>query len=416
MKMKITPFCLVLIVFCLCAVLGTVLGQDSPFVFSHHLATKTPYWSPSTANTNLPNCKPVHIEHVNRHGSRWPSKGDTNALLQTLGKLRGLSDKITNPQYSWIKNYSIPYSLESESLLSPNGEIELYNLGRNYLSRYPEIFDIPFDPNLFTLQSTQSERAGRSGVSFAFGVWEGKGTVSNQSFDPFYIWSQTTSLDIVLRSQDNCPKWMNEIYSNDTTYEASSAYSTAVLPQIAQKINQILGVSSLTPSDASALYTACQFDVILFNTESLWCSLFNQSDILFLEYIDDLDVWYANAYYEQINLEVISPLFQDMVSNLDNVISLISKGSSVVPLAYLRFAHQASISPLTAMLGLFKGNYTLNANNYNPNRKWFSSRTSCMEAVVSTQSTGRLPFSLSLTLPWSSFFYFFAHFGRLKQR
>jgi len=134
----------------------------------------------------------------------------------------------------------------------------------------------------------------------------------------------------------------------------------------------------------------CQFDVLLNSDESHWCTLFNETDFLEAEYIDDLTTYYESGYGSSINGQVVSPLFIDMVLGMDAIV----QNSSNTFISKLRFAHSSSIAPLTTLLGLFKDNYTLTANTFYGDRQYYTSRFDCMAsniALVLYQCTGSSP-------------------------
>jgi len=54
--------------------------------------------------------------------------------------------------FSW-KN---PFQAQDSGYLAYRGEMEHYNLAKNYLSLYPSLFDIIYEPYRYPFRSTQA--------------------------------------------------------------------------------------------------------------------------------------------------------------------------------------------------------------------------------------------------------------------
>lgn len=70
--------------------LGHLLVHDTEQTGSSRFGTKTAYFFNASAASTLKtstNCRPVHLNMIIRHGSRYPSDGDREDIDKLLTKL-----------------------------------------------------------------------------------------------------------------------------------------------------------------------------------------------------------------------------------------------------------------------------------------------------------------------------------------
>ena len=82
----------------------SVDGQD--YNLRYHLSTKTMYWVQQLSYTPPPQgCNPVQINHLARHGARYPSGSQVSAL-NTLQTTMHQNVQYYLPQYQWMGNWT----------------------------------------------------------------------------------------------------------------------------------------------------------------------------------------------------------------------------------------------------------------------------------------------------------------------
>jgi multiple inositol-polyphosphate phosphatase/2,3-bisphosphoglycerate 3-phosphatase len=279
-----------------------------------------------------------------------------------------------NDSFSWIKNWKSPFVLTQQGFLSYTGQEELYHMGIRYNLSYPSLFSLPYSTDVYVMQSTQVPRTGMSASSFSQGYLQGRGNIGPSNFQPAFIFSDTPA-DDVLRFFDNCPQYTQAMDNGTINANEYSKYVNLTYPSIATRVAQTLGVApywQITTDQLDSMFTACAFEVAVFNKTDGWCALFSPSDISTFEYANDLDNYWIKSYGTSLGSQIGSVVLQNVVATIDGVIS----NALPTQKAYLRFAHAETIIPLSAVLGLFKDNYTLTANlsqELIDNRVWSTS-------------------------------------------
>jgi hypothetical protein len=72
---------------------------------------------------------------ISRHGARYPSKSPMLKMLELVKFFNNY-----NVTHHALINFSIPYSIESESLLSDSGLDQLGRYGKRMLNKYKDIY------------------------------------------------------------------------------------------------------------------------------------------------------------------------------------------------------------------------------------------------------------------------------------
>lgn len=349
-----------------------------------NLGTQSPYWSENstTSTPPPPGCTAMHVNLLSRHGSRYPTDGDIESLTELEGLVKKFGSYITIP---YVKSWTNPYPLNQAGFLSTSGQQELYSMGQRYNDTYFPLFSQPYYPDVFVMQSTQVPRAGVSASSFAQGFLQGEGGIGPSDYQPPYVFSNTPELDY-LRFFDNCPVY-TEASDNGTinTSEADS-YADQYYPAIAARVGQVLGVApywNITIDELDAMFTACAFEVTVFQRTDGWCQVFSPNDINTYTYVGDLEDYYEKSYGSGIGYQISAVILQSMVTTMEGIMNRADPYQ--YQNAYLRFAHAEDIIPFAALLGLFKDEFPLTANlstGQIETRKWTTSVISPMGANI----------------------------------
>eukprot|EP01122_Echinamoeba_exundans_P014807 TRINITY_DN6791_c0_g1_i1.p1 TRINITY_DN6791_c0_g1~~TRINITY_DN6791_c0_g1_i1.p1 ORF type:complete len:554 (+),score=71.50 TRINITY_DN6791_c0_g1_i1:1-1662(+) len=351
---------------CLCGALAAK-DYDDPFILREHLTTKSPYFPLGSFSeyTDPPQgCKAVYLNFVARHGARVASKGEIVSFDKLISFMKKNSAQLSDrARFGWMLDWTNPFKVEDAQQLLPIGERQHYEIAKRMAHDYPEIFDIPADinfPRAFTIRTSEVPRAAQSGISFAYGLFEGKGDLGNSDFRAFYSFSMPRNEDRELRFFKTCPKFQTEILDNDTTYWDSYKYLEMNIPPITERLRRLLGFAGLTDDHTEAMYKACAWEHSLHNTSDRWCSIFEKDDFLMFEFRDDLVFYYESGYGgRSLGYDIACPLMKDMMDRFDKKI----EGHPDVEYerARLRFAHAETIIPFLTIMGIFNDSTKLSA-------------------------------------------------------
>lgn len=383
------PLLLLSLLFLEVVFLAGRIDAQAPNIY-FNLSTKTPYYPQQTAYDNPPaSCVPIHIEYLSRHGSREPTKSGIQSLEELATTLHTNAAFITNPAYAWMKTWQSPYARATAGeLVIPTGADELYTTAKRMLNNYPSVVGrafVNYTPSTFNFQSTQVPRTGQSGSAFIYGLFEGRGDLGACNFMPYYIYSNSTDTDLMLRWFDNCPNYRQNVEENPVSYQQSEEYIDAQFPAIAAQVAVAIGAFpewEIPKATLASMWTACQYEVVIANDTSLFCSLFNESSVAVFNYADDLEYYYVNGPGNALSYQPAYLLLQDMLEGLQCAVNCQaqtgcpSNCSSRGYSAKMRFAHAETVMPLVSLLSIFDDGEPLQADWTAPriaNRKWKTS-------------------------------------------
>jgi hypothetical protein len=133
-------------------------------------------YQPSKLSLKYPKgCRPVHIDYISRHGSRFPTSGDREKIKKLLKKL----DKVykTSSPFRY-KNLTLPWKKwlawndAKSSELSPRGELEQYEIAKRWRLHFPEVFDKQYWNKYYKFIAMDKRRTSQSAMAFAIGLFE----------------------------------------------------------------------------------------------------------------------------------------------------------------------------------------------------------------------------------------------------
>ncbi|ETV80263.1 hypothetical protein, variant [Aphanomyces astaci] len=327
-----------------------VAATSSLVVFP--LSTNTPYAMSGSVEepheqpkNNWSTCSLVQINAVYRHGTRYPMESDYIKMQRTLHELQTAYNS-TLPQ--WLQTYAFSYPQSVSELLAPAGEVEMEGLGRR-ARMLADRYSLPsrYSPDAFVFEHTHVLRTKQSAERFAAAYFADTPSPPNISYK-----CQPQGQDISLRFFDNCPKYKAWVrYSTNMTIQTKAFEETSrALAMVAQLRDAGLHLppsASFQWSQLMAVYDACAFDVALFNTSSMWCSLFPTRDLLLLDFHSDLKKYYECGPGFAISVAIAAPLLADMLATMT---ATDHPGSAAI--AYFRFAHAETVLPLACLLGM----------------------------------------------------------------
>ena len=366
-----------------CAVLPLFVQQISGEKLPFKFGTKTPYhFDTSSFSKPVGSCKPVHINMVLRHGSRYPSGGDRKYLKEIVQRFNALYNASSGFHY---KNLSLPWDwpadwkIADKNELAQRGEKEHYGIAKRILAKFPDVFlNRPYWNRYYKFISTDKARTAQSAMSFAYGLFEGKGTVGSAKFQPVAVtFSGPEDNDKVLRPSDACPRYEKDIEDGGVLQQYEDFKTSSEIKKVTEKLEERLNVSGKLELQAEELFKLCAFGVLLQDDQS-WCSLFEKEDAEVLEYLNDLEAYYEHSYGNELSYQIICPLVGEIV---DTIKEFIKERETY---GIFRFAHSESLTSLFTILGLFKDSVPLRADNYEKQtgRKFRTSENTPMAANV----------------------------------
>ncbi|GAB9465880.1 hypothetical protein Gpo141_00003269 [Globisporangium polare] len=325
-------------------------GSDvSPYLF----ATKTAYWdqrdlypddnmvqlTKRMAEMQLSELTLLQVQQVNRHGTRFPTKGDTEDILSLLTKLQSDHAELL-PE--WLQSYSPPYNVTVDGVLAPPGAVELQDFGARTRESVGEALPIEFAEDNFVFQHTYKSRTKDSATSFASSFFTNPEDVKYTE--------HSKKKDRLLRFFDECPRYTADVKDNVEAHAEVAAFKRT--PQMAEYIALLKSrlnlpeTANITQVDLETAYTACAFDIALYGTYLNWCTLLDKNLATALDYAEDLENYFEKGGGFQINYEIASVLLKDIFTYMK---ALIDGTTKVV--GNFRFAHAETTLPLMTLLG-----------------------------------------------------------------
>ena len=351
----------------------------------YRFGTKTAYHfdNASASSWKFPEgCRPVHLNMVLRHGSRYPSKGDIRDSSDLLTKLKDIHSSAVFR----YKNVSISFNKPPEwedaepKELSSAGENEQYGIAKRFLCRFPDVFDKKYWNKYYKFVSSDRPRTARSAMSFAYGLFEDKGNVSSSNFQPVAItFSGDKDNDKLRLPYDACPRYETDVLHQGLgeVDEFNEGPEIKNLTKRLEERLQITGKLSLTFDSVEKMFRLCAFG-FMNRGDTSWCSLLEEEDIKVLEYQGDLQNYYEHSYGNKLSYEIICPLLSDITQNLRDFSTNKTESRGV-----FRFTSSGTVISLLTMLGLFQNTTRLRADNYQQNDKGnFTSNLVPMSANV----------------------------------
>ncbi|KAI9274801.1 histidine phosphatase superfamily [Phascolomyces articulosus] len=303
----------------------------------HHLGTKSPY--PVPKRTSPPKGYQLEqLQLVVRHGTRYPSNGDTEDISKIIKKL-GQGNNAT--ALAWLHDYENVFTTDRAGSLSDDGQLEQYLHGRRVAQSFPNLIDAILDGDVASgidSASSESARTSQSATAFHMGLFEGQGSLGkgHQFAIPLFMYPDQG--DKLIGIDDNCPRWENATENSD--YE-SDLYQEKTHKATAERLTQELGVE-LTTDDIESIYTGCCFDVSNRQRVDTFCTLLSEQDILESEYREDLSYFYEYSYGLPLNEQVACALMQNIIQHIDE------QDVRMV----LKFGHTQTILFLQTFLGV----------------------------------------------------------------
>ena len=180
------------------------------------------------------------INFIHRHGERNPTllefvpwqKFD-KAINLLIKKSNGVSPSL-DIKFPWRNLFRI----EERGQMVPVGDKTVYEIGRRYAKRFPELLRHRFSSSEYKFVSSYKPRASRTAMAFSLGYLKGKGHVTKLRLQPVPITTLPFANDTLLLFSENCPKWTRDVKGNPLTLLEFAKFSK--LPSKSSKINRFV--------------------------------------------------------------------------------------------------------------------------------------------------------------------------------
>ncbi|CAB3243407.1 unnamed protein product [Arctia plantaginis] len=293
----------------------------------------------------FPDCEPISIWVLMRHGKRNPSINFLREMKETL----------------FIKDYIVSSYERGNSTLCAQ-DIDNF---RDWVIE-DEIFE-----KVNQLSDEGYEEMTRIQASLEAYV---KGLGNKH----LYIEPPKDGFDI-LAPFKFCNKYINGVILNNATFmEVRKYQQTSEYLETKNRIQRRLGIDySLTDENVMAIWNFCRSNSSgILNKFSPWCALLSAEDLEVIEYIEDLKHYYRNGYgiYEMskafgaIALSDILVKFQNAKSNGTKITSYVTD-STVMDM-------------MVTALGLFKDAAPITGKERKRDRKWKTSTISTFSSNI----------------------------------
>ncbi|XP_077999407.1 multiple inositol polyphosphate phosphatase 1-like [Glandiceps talaboti] len=310
-------------------------------------------------------CKPVQVNTLFRHATRYPSKKD----FGNLKRLPELQEHMKE-QHSILKIWRSQFQNVEPKSLADVGRKEMFLLGQRFSQYFPELITANnFVAKKFVFKSSNLSRTIESAKIFIDGLQSMVGKDEDKKKMTFDLNTLNVQSDVLLRFFDICEKFTVSVEDNDTAlYEVKKFGSGAELQAVVDRLTKKLNISvdfKLNSDHAKTIHTICSFEFGLLG-RSDWCDILTEDDLQVMEYWADLKHYWRKSYGYQINYHISCSLLKDIFTAMDKAV--VGSEQENYPVGVFWFGHAETLFPIFAILGLFKDPIKLRADNFHEHR------------------------------------------------
>ncbi|XP_067005691.2 multiple inositol polyphosphate phosphatase 1 [Anabrus simplex] len=326
----------------------------------------------STTEESIPNCEPVQVWMLCRHGTRFPKK----STIKKLRALKSFRDEIIKNHKSGdgnlckkdldnLKAWEFNVTNEQDMQLTSQGEKDLRDLAVRMKKKFPTLLSSAYSPELYEFRYTNTQRTQASTEKFVEGLF---GSTEGVYLPP------PIDDDPLIQDYSNCTRWDQEVKHNDNaTAEASEFKEGDIMNAVKKAVTKRLGFKDkLKYKKLRTMYDMCRFDKA-WNVERLspWCAVFSEDELKVMEYYGDMHSYYEEGYGNKINVYLGCPPVQDFMERFSKLAEE-NVTRSQEPAGVFYFSHSTMIHMVQAQLGLHKDSEPLLDTNYNSMqyRRW----------------------------------------------
>ncbi|XP_077115014.1 multiple inositol polyphosphate phosphatase 1 [Ranitomeya variabilis] len=321
-------------------------------------------------NDLLPNtCTPLQIVSVIRHGTRYPTRKQIKKLkkMYSLIEESASSSELVKELQSW----NMWYDDWMDGQLVKKGEEDMKNLAYRLASLFPALFTSDkFHKCKMSFITSSKHRCVDSTKAFIHGLAHAylKLPLPNEE-ELETVWCREPVVnDTLMRFFDHCEKFVAQVEDNDTAmHEVDKFKEGPEMRRVLHKISNLLSIPEheLNADLIQVAFFTCSFELAINNVvNSPWCRLFDEEDAKILEYLNDLKQYWKRGYGYDINSRSSCHLFQHIFQHLDNAVSESKRSQQISTPVVMQFGHAETLLPLLALMGLFKDEKPLMADNF----------------------------------------------------
>ncbi|NXM37353.1 MINP1 phosphatase, partial [Oxyruncus cristatus] len=314
-------------------------------------------------------CAPLQLRAVLRHGTRYPTAGQVRRLGELHARLlRRPAEPTACPAAAALAAWPMWYEESLDGRLAPQGRRDMEQLARRLAARFPALFAAR---RRLALASSSKHRCLQSGAAFR------RGLGPDLSLGGDEVEVQVN--DSLMRFFDHCAKFVALVEENDAAMCQVSAFKEG--PEMKKVLEKVAGALCLPVEELNAdlvqvAFLTCSYELAIKNVTSPWCSLFSEEDAKVLEYLNDLKQYWKRGYGYDINSRSSCILFQDIFQHLDKAVEESKSSKPISSPLIVQVGHAETLQPLLALMGFFKDEEPLLANNFarQTHRKFRSGR------------------------------------------
>ncbi|KAM9232994.1 multiple inositol polyphosphate phosphatase 1 [Leptosomus discolor] len=325
-----------------------------------HLVRDPLSLGPAAAASRLPAaCTPLQLRALLRHGTRYPTAGQIRRLGELHARLRrrpAAAAAAACPAAAGLAAWQMWYEESLDGRLAPQGRRDMEHLARRLAARFPALFAAR---RRLVLASSSKHRCLQSGAAFRRGLGPSLSLGSDET--------EVEVNDSLMRFFDHCAKFVAMVEENEAAMCQVDAFKEGpemrnVLEKVASAL--CLPVEELSADLVQVAFLTCSYELAIKNVTSPWCSLFSEEDAKVLEYLNDLKQYWKRGYGYDINSRSSCILFQDIFQHLDKAVEESKSSKPISSPLIVQVGHAETLQPLLALMGFFKDDEPLRANNY----------------------------------------------------
>ncbi|XP_068807217.1 multiple inositol polyphosphate phosphatase 1 [Struthio camelus] len=327
-----------------------------------HLVQDPLSLGPAAAGARPPAaCAPLQLRALLRHGTRYPTAKQIRRLGELHGRLlrraaAAAASSSACPLAAALAAWHMWYEESLDGRLAPRGQRDMEHLARRLAARFPALFAAR---HRLALASSSKHRCLQSGAAFRRGLGPALPLAGGET--------EIEINDALMRFFDHCQKFVAFVEENDTAMQQVDAFKQG--PEMRRVLEKVAGVLCLPVDELNAdliqvAFLTCSYELAIRNVTSPWCSLFNEEDAKVLEYLNDLKQYWKRGYGYEINSRSSCNLFQDIFQQLDKAVEESKSSKPISSPVIVQIGHAETLQPLLALMGFFKDDEPLRANNY----------------------------------------------------
>ncbi|XP_077468672.1 multiple inositol polyphosphate phosphatase 1-like [Stigmatopora argus] len=312
-----------------------------------------------------PQCRPVHLTAIIRHGTRYP----TSNIFKHMRKMYAAVKSATPGKESWVceiqTQWRMWYPDNTDGRLARKGVDDHKHLAVRLAKLFPSVLS---EKNLrggfFRFISSSKHRCVNSTRSFMAGLTE-LWNIQDQTFD-------LEVNDALMKHFSHCTKFVKDVVENPSALSEVEKFKAGPeMKRVREKMAKQLGVpyQNITADMIDAAMNFCAYELAIKNINSPWCESLDKVDAQIVEYANDLRQFWKRGYGHKVNRMSSCILFHDVFSRLDKAARQSMSSQKVTEAVTIQIGHGETLLPLYTLLGFFKDEQPLMSTNYAAQRQ-----------------------------------------------